>query len=152
MWKCKEWWNIQLTSGIWCGLLSQHPLPPARHQPHFLIPYAQTTNQKKAKNPEMRFNSQQIVSYCLGLRTQNPGLREVDLEPSSKRGSDKINMLKQGRKTVEENKSYRTAWTHTYGYQHLQRSVSDFKLSKSVFLSKIWCVNSCCIFKSAFVA
>ena len=28
----------------------------------------------------MRSNSQLIVSYCLGLRTQNPGLREVDLE------------------------------------------------------------------------
>ena len=25
----------------------------------------------------MRFNFQQIVSYCLGLHTQNPGLREV---------------------------------------------------------------------------
>ena len=67
---------------------------PARHEPHLLIPSAQTINQKKKKNPEMRFNSQQIVSYCLGLRTQNPGLREVDLEPSPKRGSDKINMLK----------------------------------------------------------
>ena len=30
MWKCKEWWYIQLTLGIWCGPLSQHPLPPAR--------------------------------------------------------------------------------------------------------------------------
>ena len=61
----------------------------------------------------MRFNFQQIVSYCLGLHTQNAGLRKVDLEPSLKRGSDKINMLKQGRKTAE-NKSYRTAWTHTW--------------------------------------
>ena len=25
---------------IWCGSLSQHPLPPARHQPHLLIPSA----------------------------------------------------------------------------------------------------------------
>ena len=49
---------------------------------------------KKERTPEMRFNLQQIVSYCLGLRTQNPGLREVDLEPSPKRGSEKINMLK----------------------------------------------------------
>ena len=70
--------------------------------------------QKKAKNPEMRFNSQQIVSYCLGLHTQNPGLREADLEPSPKRGSDKINMLKSGRKTAAENKSYRTVWTHIW--------------------------------------
>ena len=51
-------------------------------------------NQKKAKNAEIRCSSQQIVSYCLGLNTQNPGLRQVDLEPSSKRGNDKINMLK----------------------------------------------------------
>ena len=49
---------------------------------------------EKTKNPEMRFNFQQIVSYCLGLHTQNPGLGDVDLEPSPKRGSDKINMLK----------------------------------------------------------
>ena len=47
----------------------------------------------------MRSNSQQIVSYCLGLRTQNPGLREVDLEPSPKRGSDKIKMLKNKEET-----------------------------------------------------
>ena len=32
----------------------------------------------------MKLNFQQIVSCCLGLRTQNPGLREVDLEPSIK--------------------------------------------------------------------
>ena len=49
MWKCKEWWYIQLTLEIWCGPLSQHPLPPARHQPHLLIPSAQTINQKKNK-------------------------------------------------------------------------------------------------------
>ena len=62
----------------------------------------------------MRFNSQQIASYCLGLSTQKPGLREVDLGPSPKRDSDKMNMLKQGRKTAEENKSYRTAWTYIW--------------------------------------
>ena len=39
----------------------------------------------------MRFNSEKIVLYCLGLPTHNPGLREVALEPSPKRGSDKIN-------------------------------------------------------------
>ena len=47
----------------------------------------------------MRSNFQQIVSYCVGLRPQNPGLREVDFKPSPKRGSDKINMQKQGRNT-----------------------------------------------------
>ena len=74
--------------------LSKHPLPPARHEPHLLIASARTINQKKAKNPEMRSNSHQIVMYCLGLHTQNPMLREVDLEPIPKRGSDEINMLK----------------------------------------------------------
>ena len=49
---------------------------------------------KKPNKPEMRFNSQQIVPYCLGLCTQNPGLREIDLESRPKWGSDKINMLK----------------------------------------------------------
>ena len=114
MQKCKEWWNIQLTLGIWRMPLSQHPLPSARHEPHLLIPSAELINEKKAKNLEMRFNSQQIISYCLGWRTQNPGLKEVDLEPSPSRGSDKINMLKWGRKTAEENKSNHTAWTHKW--------------------------------------
>ena len=50
-------------------------LPPAKHQAHLLIPSAHTINQKKSKNPEMRFNSQQIISYRLGLRTQSSGLR-----------------------------------------------------------------------------
>ena len=116
MWKCKEWSNTQLTLGIWrrslCRPLSQHPLPPARHQPHLLISSAQTINQEEAKNPEIKFSSQQIVLYCLGLLTQSPRLTEVDLEPSPKRRIDKINVLKQERKTPEEKKSYRTAWTY----------------------------------------
>ena len=55
-----------------------------------LISSGQTINQKKVKNTEIRFNSQQIISYYLGLRTKDPGLREVDLKPSPKRVSDKI--------------------------------------------------------------
>ena len=74
--------------------LGQYPLHPARHQPHLLILSAQTINQEKAKNPEMRHNSQKIVPYCLDLHIENPGLREVDLGPSPKGGSDNINMLK----------------------------------------------------------
>ena len=49
---------------------------------------------EKAKNPETWFNSQQILSYCLGLCTQKPRLRQVDLEPSPTRGSDMIKMLR----------------------------------------------------------
>ena len=113
MWKCNEWWNIQLTLRICCGPLSQHPLPSARRKPAtFVDSIWQAINQEeKAKNREMRFSSQEKVSFYLGLHMQNPGLIEVVLEPSSKRGSDKINMLKQGRTTPEKNK-YRTAWTH----------------------------------------
>ena len=62
----------------------------------------------------MRFNSQQIVLYRLALHTQNPGLREVGLECSPKRGSDNINMLKEGKKTPEEKKSCGTAWTNIW--------------------------------------
>ena len=75
---------------------------------------------RKKQNPEMRSNFQQIISYCLGLHTQNPGLREVDLEPSPKRGSEKINMQKQGRNT--QKKSSRILQPGlTYGSQHLER-------------------------------
>ena len=42
----------------------------------------------------MRFNFQEMVLHCLVLCTQNPGLRQVDLELTPKRGSHKINMLK----------------------------------------------------------
>ena len=67
--------------------LSQHPLPCAWHQPNLMIPLTKTINKKKrtkkrTKNQEMRLYSQKIVSYCLGLRTQNPGLKEADLGPS----------------------------------------------------------------------
>ena len=111
---------IKLTLGIWCGPLTQHPLPPARHQPHLLIPSAQTINQEKTNNPEMRSVFQQIVSYCLGLHTQNPGLGEVDLEPSPKRGSDKINMQNLGRNT--QKKASRIVQPGlSYGSQHLER-------------------------------
>ena len=118
--KCKEWWNIQLTLGIWCRLLSQHPLPPGRHQPHLLIISAKAINPKKAKNPELRFNSQQIVSYCLGVCTHKSGLREVDLEPSPKRGSDKINMLNNAEKLKKKTISIIQPGL-TNGSQHLVR-------------------------------
>ena len=62
----------------------------------------------------MRSNSQQIISYCLGLCTQNPGLREVDLKPSPERGSDKINTLKKARNIPKESKLYHTVWTHIW--------------------------------------
>ena len=54
---------------------------------YWFRPLKQLTR-KKAKNPEMRFNSQKFVSYCLGLRTRKPGLRGVDLKPTPKRGSE----------------------------------------------------------------
>ena len=85
-------YSIYTWGTVWASE-SAFPLPPGRYRPHLLIPPAQITNQKKAKNPEMTFNSQQIVSYCLDLRTQNQGLREVDLEPSAKRGANRTEAL-----------------------------------------------------------
>ena len=81
MWKCNEWWKIQLTLGIWCGPLSQHAVPPARHQPHLMIPSAQTINPKKAKNPEMRFNSYKIIQTLMmtkkGTKEHNPNWSQI---------------------------------------------------------------------------
>ena len=111
MWKCKEGSYIQLTLGVWYRSLSKHPLPPARHQPHPLTPSAQTIIQEETKSPEKRTNPQQTVSYCLGLHTQNPGLREVDVEHSPKRDSDNVNRLRPRRNNTTEN-LYCTAWTH----------------------------------------
>ena len=85
---------MKLTFGIWCQPLSQHPLPRAWHQPNLLIPFTNTLSKIKAKKQEMRFYSRKILSYCLGLRTQKQGLKQVDLGPISLMGSDKINILK----------------------------------------------------------
>ena len=68
----------------------------------------------------MRSNSQQIISYCLGPRTQNPALRGVDLEPTPKRGSYKINILKQGRNT-QKKVGHIVQPGFTYGSQDLER-------------------------------
>ena len=58
-------------------------------------------NNHPRRNKRFRKNTK-LISYCLGLCTQNPGLREVDLEPSPKRGSDKINRLRPKRKKKQE--------------------------------------------------
>lgn len=71
--------------------------------------YANNQPEKK-KNPEIRSNSQQIALYCLGLHTDKSVLNEVDLEPRTKKGSDRINMLKQ-EKNTKKSKSYRTDLT-----------------------------------------
>ena len=97
-----------------CRPFCQHPLPPARHQPHLLISFPHTSNQKNTKNPKLRFKSQEFASYCLDLFTQNPGQREVHLEPTAKKNSEKINMLKRGRKTPEKIKLFCRACTHIW--------------------------------------
>ena len=63
---------------------------------HWFCPPKQSI--KKQKILKKRSNSQQIILYYLSLYTQYPALREVDLEYSPKRGSDKINMLRQKKK------------------------------------------------------
>ena len=85
-----------------CAPFSQDPLPPARHQLQLFAPSAQTINQEKKRIQKWDPTSKQIISYCLGLRTQNSGPREVDLEASPERGSDKINLQKQGTDTQKK--------------------------------------------------
>ena len=58
-----------------------------------MTPSAQTTNQEERKNSQKRSNSEQIILYCLSIRTQNLGLRELDLVPSPKRGSGKTALI-----------------------------------------------------------
>lgn len=53
----------------------------------------------------MRSKSQQIISYYLGLHTQNSSLRDVDLEPSPKRASYKKNKLIPRRMNLTGNQS-----------------------------------------------
>ena len=74
--------NLHLGSGAGPWVSIPCILQDTSHIYWFHLPKQLT--RKKTKNPEMRLNSQQIVLYCLGLCTQNPGLREVDLQPSPK--------------------------------------------------------------------
>ena len=50
---------------------------------HPFIPSAKTVNPGETKNPGKRSNSQQIVSYCLGLCTENPGLLILSVKTSN---------------------------------------------------------------------
>ena len=68
----------------------------------------------------MRSDFQQILKYWLGLRSLDPGLRELDLEPSPKTGSDKINILKQERNTQKKASDIVQPGL-TYGSRHLER-------------------------------
>ena len=110
--------NLQLGSGAGPWVSIPCLLRDISHIYWFHLP--KTINQEKTKNSEMRLNFQQILSYCLGLHTQNPGLREVNLESILKRGSDKINKQKQGKKT--QKKASRIVQPGlTYGFHHLER-------------------------------
>ena len=76
-------------AGPWVSI--PYLLQDTSHIYWFCLP--KTINQEKTKNQEMRFSFQKIILYCLGLWTQNPGLRE---------------------KHPKESKSYCTAWTHIW--------------------------------------
>ena len=65
--------------------------------------YAQKQSaMKKTKNSEMRYNFQKMVLHATLATYTERWVREVDLESSPNRGSDKINMLKQGRNTQKK--------------------------------------------------
>ena len=71
--------------------------------------------QMKQSNKSRSVWNDKIINLHLGS-----GLRGVDLEPSSMKGSDKINMLKQGRNTLKK-ASHIPQPRLTYGSQHLER-------------------------------
>ena len=81
-----------------CQLLSQRPLPPARHQPHLLTPSTQTIVQEVKKKKKEKDH---II--LPSPATQNTGLKEVDLEPKPKGSSDNINKLRPKSENTTEN-------------------------------------------------
>ena len=108
---CKEWWNSQLTFGIWGKPFSHHPELPPGHQSHLLIPSTQTINQEK--NKESR-NEIQIHTNCILLPWP------MYIECSPKASSDKTIVLKQGRNTQKKS-SHLIKPGVTHGSQHLKR-------------------------------
>ena len=110
--------NLHFGSGAGCWVSIPCLLQDISDIYWFHLP--KINNQEKTKNPEMRSNFQQIASHCLSLHTQNPGLRDVNLDPSPKRGSDKINMQKQERNTQKKG-SCIVQPGFTYGSRYLER-------------------------------
>ena len=104
---------IKKSTHIWdlIGALKSTSPVSCRNHSYPLILFTQTINQKETHDQDM-FNSKKIASYPHGLRTQNPGIREVGLEPSPKRGSAKINLLRQGKQTATEKNLYNASQTH----------------------------------------
>ena len=68
--------NLHLGSGAGPWVSIPYLLQDTSHICWFHPP--KTINQEKTKNPEMRSNFQQILSYCLDLRTQNPGTKTIN--------------------------------------------------------------------------
>ena len=98
---------IKKSTHIWdlIGAFNSTSPVSCRNHSYPLILFTQTINQKETHDQDM-FNSKKIASYPHGLRTQNPGIREVSLETSPKRGSAKINLLRQGKQTATEKNLY----------------------------------------------
>ena len=87
LWTFIRYESINFRLGIRCGPLSKHALPPARHLPHLTIASIRPTFPGINPDQEMR---QCIINksyHAVLITSENPELREVDLEPSSKRGT-----------------------------------------------------------------
>ena len=73
--------SLNFRLGIRCGPLSKHPLPPARHLPHLTIASIRPTFPGINPDQEMRQCINKLYRAAL-ITSENPELREVDLEPS----------------------------------------------------------------------
>ena len=87
-------------------------------------------------------------SYCLGLHTQNPRLREADLEPSPKRPSDKINICWNKADRPQKKASCILQPGLTYWYQHLEGLTWNPVLTEEPIEPKLWwaftdCLEAC---------
>ena len=100
--------------------------------PATLTPSTKTINQTKAKNPEMRFNFQQIMSYSLGLSTQNLSLRETWNPVLREVMAISIcwNMEERPQKKTIHIKQP----GHTYGFHHLDNCLKVIISHQSVIL------------------
>lgn len=115
-----NWWmfirygSLKFRLGIRCGPLSKHPLPPARHLPHLMIVSIHPSFPGISPDQEMRQSFSKSYRAAL-ITSENPELREVGLEPSSKRGCSN---KKKVQNNLWEKATHQQIVSHCFGNIH----------------------------------
>ena len=126
---------IKKSTHIWdlIGALKSTSPVSCRNHSYPLILFTQTINQKETHDQDM-FNSKKIASYPHGLRTQNPGIREVGLEPRSICW-DKENRRQQKRICIMHPRlTLGRLWTHGKNLQDGSPLLSFYWSLRTLFL------------------